>query len=48
MLKLINARSWGDYGAAKRAAGRLDVVEQLALVDSFLDTRERLEKRRAA
>lgn len=44
MIKFINARSWGDYESAKRSAARLDVVYQLALVDSIIAARKRLER----
>lgn len=47
MLKIIEslsrATNWDEYRSAKRDAARLDVVVQLASVDSFIAARRRLE-----
>lgn len=46
MLKIIEslsrATTWDEYRAARKAAGRMDIVAQYAAVDSFLDARARI------
>jgi hypothetical protein len=44
---LASARTMRHYRAAKALAARLDAAGQLAVVDALIDTRARLEARRA-
>ncbi len=43
---LHRAQTMVQYGAAKRAASRLDRAGQLGVVDAFIDARARLDQTR--
>jgi len=43
LVAIGGARNWKEYAKAKRMAAKLDVMAQMALVDSFVEAHQRLK-----